>query len=192
MGKLGFYYDNTLCAGCRACQVACKDRNDLKVGILYRAVRDFETGKFPNPGFYHYSGTCNHCAEPKCVKGCPTGAMHVAEDGTVQHDKDLCIGCRYCIWNCPYSVPQYLEEKNIVGKCDSCKDLRDQGEETVCVTACDMRALKFGDLDELTAKYGSSLVKELPILPLANITEPSLLIKPRAAALVPYYVPKEV
>jgi len=192
MAKLGFYYDNTLCTGCRNCQVACKDKNDLKVGITFRSVRDFETGKFPMPGFYHYSGTCNHCADPKCVKGCPTGAMYVAEDGTVQHDDNLCVGCKYCVWNCPYSVPQYIEEAGIVSKCNACKDLRDQGEQPVCVMTCDMRALKFGDLDELTTKYGPGLVKELPILPSASITNPSVVIKPRNAALATSYVRKEV
>lgn len=182
MGKLGFYFNQESCTGCRACQMACKDKNNLDVGTLFRHVRTFETGKYPNVGLYQYSATCNHCAEPKCVKGCPTRAMHIAEDGTVQHDKELCVGCRYCTWNCPYAVPQYIEKLNIIRKCDSCKDLRDQGQNPVCVDACNMRVLEWGDLEELKAKYKDT-VSDLPILPRSTITNPSLLIKPRTAAL---------
>ena len=76
MGKLGFYFDSTLCIGCRTCQVACKDKNGLPAGISYRVVRSFETGDYPRPGFYHYSGACNHCFSPACVASCPVGAIH--------------------------------------------------------------------------------------------------------------------
>ncbi len=192
MGKLGFYIDMTACIGCKTCQMACKDKNDLEIGIIFRRVKTFETGKYPNPGVYHYSGSCNHCTEAKCVKGCPTGAMHYGEDKTVQHDPELCIGCKYCTWNCPYSVPQYRESKNIVGKCDMCMDLRKAGENPACVDACVMRCLKIGDLDELEKEYGFDLVSDLPILPPSDITEPSLLIKPKVIALDSNYKEKEV
>jgi len=190
--RLGFYFDSRACIGCRACQIACKDRNDLGVGVLFRKVSTFETGTYPTAQTYHYSGTCNHCAEAKCVKGCPTGAMHFAEDGTVQHDKNKCIGCRYCVWNCPYGVPQFIKETGIVGKCDSCKDFRENGNNPVCVDACVMRCLDFGDLDKLSAKYGIDLVKKLPILPSADITDPSILIKPKKSALNSQYKERQV
>ena len=187
MGQLGFYFNMVECMGCKACQIACKDKNDLKVGELFRKVLNFECGVYPNVGGFYLSVSCNHCAEAKCVRGCPTGAMHYAEDGTVQHNKDLCIGCRYCVCNCPYSVPQYLEDKNIVGKCDACKDLRDAGENPACVDACPMRTLKFGDLDELKRQYGPDLVSEITVLPLAEVTKPSLLMKANIYALDPSY-----
>lgn len=192
MTKLGFYYDMEYCIGCRVCQIACKDKNNLRVGENYRKMRTFETGAYPKPGLFSYSDTCNHCAEAKCVKGCPTGAMHYGDDGTVQHDAEMCIGCQYCVWNCPYSVPQYLEEKNVVGKCDFCKDLRDKGENPACVDACTTRVLKWGDIDELRTEHdGENLVSELPILPAASITKPSILIKPRAIALQTDYREKK-
>lgn len=192
MGQKGFFHDSVVCTGCKACQIACKDKNDLKVGELFRKVYDFEGGIHPNVWGYSLSLGCNHCAEAKCVKGCPTGAMHFAEDGTVQHDKELCIGCKYCIWNCPYSVPHYFEEKNVVGKCDSCKELRDAGQNPACVDACPMRCLKFGDLEELAAEYGEGLVNELPVLPPASKTKPSILIKPKSEALDPNNKKREV
>jgi len=191
MGRLGFYFDMTKCSGCRACQVACKDRNNLKVGQLFRKVYTYETGKFPNPGFYNFSATCNHCANAKCVSGCPTKAMHYGDDGTVQHDIDKCIGCQYCVWNCPYGAPQYLEDLGKSRKCDACKDLRDAGGNPVCVDACNMRVIEFGDLDELRAKHaGEELVSTIAVLPDESITEPSLLIKPRPCAFLDNYKQK--
>lgn len=192
MAKKGFYFDMNYCIGCRTCQVACKDKNSLEVGVLFRHVRSFESSKFPKPGFYHYSGTCNHCEQPKCVDACPTGAMYIAEDETVQHDDKKCIGCKNCIWNCPYGNPQYIEESGVVRKCDSCKDLRDAGGNPACVDACIMRCLDFGEMDQLAAKHGSGAVADLPILPSSKITSPSLLVKPKASAHDPKYKETEV
>ena len=182
---LGFYYNQNACSGCRACQTSCKDRNDLKVGQLYRHVRTFETGVYPTATMYHYAGTCNHCDNPACVRVCPTAAMQKAEDGTVQHDDDRCIGCGSCKLACPYDVPVMLDDLGIVGKCDACKPFRDRGLNPVCVDACNMRALDFGDLDELRSKYGADSVQELPVLPSSSMTGPNTLITPYAAALDP-------
>lgn len=189
---LGFYFDVNMCIGCRTCQVACKDRNRLDVGILFRKVRSYETNVYPDATMYHYSGACNHCEEAKCVKGCPTGAMHFTADGTVQHDRSKCVGCKYCIWNCPYSVPQFIEETGVVGKCDSCKDLRDAGQNPACVDSCIMRCLDFGEIDQLKAKYGPDLVNKLPILPAADITNPHVLIKPKSCSMQRGFREKEV
>lgn len=192
MGRLGFYFDSRICIGCRTCQIACKDKNDLDVGANFRKVHTFETGKFPTAKFYHFSRSCNHCADAKCVKGCPTGAMHYGADGTVQHDNTVCIGCRYCTWNCPYAAPQYLEEKGVIGKCNSCIDLRDAGQNPVCVDACPMRCIKFGDIDALEAEYGPGTVREIASIADASITDPSLVIYPKACALDPMFTEVEV
>ncbi|MFA5536525.1 MAG: 4Fe-4S dicluster domain-containing protein [Bacillota bacterium] len=183
MTRLGFYFDMTSCVGCRTCEIACKDKNNLQVGIVFRQVSTFETGSFPNPGVFHYSGACNHCANPKCVEGCPTGAMHISDDGTIQHDSDKCIGCRYCVWNCPYGAPKFIPETGKVAKCDSCKDLRDKGENPACVDACMMRALEWGDIDELKRKHaGEELTNDLPILETSTISEPALIINIKPVA----------
>lgn len=192
MGRKGFYFDMTSCIGCRTCQMACKDKNNLKVGIVFRRVRNFETGAYPNPNSYNYSSTCNHCANPKCVEGCPTGAMYIAEDKTVQHNSDKCIGCRYCVWNCPYGVPQFDKEIGKVRKCNMCKDLTDKGDNPACVDACVMRCLKWGDLEELKAVYGNASVSDLPILPKSSITNPLILIRPKTIAMQKDFRQKEV
>ena len=180
---LAFYFDMTRCVGCRACQVACKDKNRLDVGMIWRRARTYETGEFPKVAMYNYASTCNHCGHPACVTVCPTGAMYKAEDGTVIHDDAMCIGCQSCMNICPYGVPQFDEEKSIVRKCDACASLRAKGQKPACVDACPSRALDFGEPDELVAKYGEDLVSDLAILPDSSMTGPNVLIKAKPCAL---------
>ena len=183
MPQLGFYYDMTLCTSCKVCQIACNDKNNLEVGTLFRKVHDTEGGTFPKAWSYHISIACNHCAEPKCVKNCPTGALHKREiDGIVLVDKQKCIGCKMCTWSCPYGAPKYLEKEGKAGKCDFCVDLIDKGEDPACVASCNMRVLKYGDIEELRKKYnkGTTDVKGLPD---SGITHPSLVINPNKEAL---------
>lgn len=78
---VGFYFDMTRCIGCRACQVACKDKNRLEVGTLYREVHSFTVGKFPEVRSYSHTFGCNHCEDAICLKNCPTGAIYKAADG---------------------------------------------------------------------------------------------------------------
>lgn len=191
MTQLGFFFDMTACGGCKTCQIACIDKNDLKPGMLFRKVNGFEGGKFPKPWIYYLSTTCNHCERPKCVEGCPTQAMHKLENGIVAHDKDKCIGCRYCVWSCPYGVPQFNEEIGRVSKCDMCKDLLEKGENPACVDSCTMRAIHWGDIEELKAKFGAESVKDLPVLPDFSKTKPSVFIKPKAEAFNREFTLKE-
>ncbi len=185
MAKYGFYFDNASCCGCRSCQVACKDKNDLDIGVLFRRVVTYETGVYPTADRFHHSAACNHCSSPACVANCPTGTMYIddADGGTVQHNDDECIGCQSCVKSCPYSVPTFIEEAGIARKCDACIGLRQAGEKPACVATCWTRALDFGDVEELEAKYGSGLVRELPFIPEASHTEPSTLIRSRESAL---------
>jgi len=179
---LGFYFDMTRCVGCRACQVACKDKNNLDVGTILRNAKTYSVGKFPKVKTYSYSASCNHCENPACAAACPTGATYKAEDGTVVHDESLCIGCQACVAACPYGAPKYVPEKKKVTKCDACAYLRAKGMNPACVDACPSRALEFGDLDELRAKYGDDLVSDITILPDSALTCPNVLIKAKDIA----------
>lgn len=184
MGRLGFYFDMTRCIGCRACQVACKDKNRLEVGVIFRNAHTYSVGHYPTVRCYSYSGTCYHCAEPACVERCPTGATYVAEDGVVLHDDERCTGCATCTNACPYGNPKILPDKNIAAKCDSCKALRDAGGNPACVDACPQRALAFGDID--TMKDGQGVEQlALAALPPSATTQPSLVIRVKEAALDP-------
>lgn len=182
--RKGFYFDESACVGCHTCQVACIEAHDVPRDVFFRRVSSLTTGVYPNASMFHVSLACNHCEMPACVANCPTGAMAIdEEDGTVQHDDEQCIGCQTCVQSCPYEAPQYREDLKIVQKCDGCLRFREQGEEPVCVAACTMRALKFGDIDELRSTYGADCVSELPCLPSADTTHPSLIMRANAAAL---------
>src|SRR5690554_4063714 len=175
MSQMGFYINVAECIGCKTCTVACKDKSDLEVGRNFRRVYSFEEGSFPKPIMWHVSVSCNHCENPACVDGCPTGALHKTDDeGIVLINQDVCAGCQYCEWNCPYGAPQYNEEAGRMTKCDTCIDLREQGEDPVCVSSCIMRAIEFGPIDELRAKYGDNA--DIKGLPSSSITNPNLVI----------------
>ena len=182
---LGFYFDMNRCIGCRACAVACKDKNRLdgdSLGINLRNAITYSAGKFPNVKCFSYSGACNHCEDPNCIKVCASGALYKAEDGTVILDSSLCVGDQKCVGACPYRAPQFDEAAGITRKCDACASLRAKGEPPACVAACPMRALDFGEEEELKAKYGDDLVSDLAVLPDSKITGPHVWIKAKEFA----------
>ena len=180
---LCFYFDMNSCIGCKTCQVACKDKNDLPIGTLFRNIKSFEVGTFPAVDAFHVSLTCNHCENPACVANCPTGAMYKTEEGPVLHDDEMCIGCGTCVASCPYGVPKLLEDKGISGKCDTCIGIRKDGYDPQCVAACPMRALEFGELEDLLAKHPDAVpLATMPFMPESD-TVPTTLISPKAVDL---------
>lgn len=188
--QLGFVHESQNCTGCKACQVACKDKHDNEVGENFRRVSEYEGGGFAKSGdgyvqnvyTYSISVSCNHCADPKCVKNCPSGAMKKdPKTGIVSVDQDLCIGCGYCAWSCPYGAPQMNKKKGVMGKCDMCKDLLAEGKDPVCVAACPLRLLHCGDIEELKKKYkGVQATKNMPD---PSVTNPSLIVVPHKNSL---------
>lgn len=188
--QLGFYFDANRCTGCKACQIACKDKSDLPVGVTWRRVAEFIGGSWvenPDGSYnhsvfaYYTSVACNHCENPLCVQVCPTQALWKRdEDGIVQVDASKCIGCRYCEWACPYGAPQFNEQIGVMTKCNFCVDYIDAGAPPACVAACPSRALEFGDIEELRAQHGE--LAEVAPLPEASITQPNLVIAPHHGA----------
>lgn len=184
VARKGFFFNQRNCVGCKTCQIACKDKNDLDVGVLFRHVTDYEVGTYPQVKAFHYAATCNHCEHPACISVCPNAAMYLdEEDGTIQHNDEKCIGCQYCVKACPYGVPQYITSLQKVHKCDACIGLRSGGEQPACVAACPMRALEFGVIDDVRVAHADA-VNELVFLPSATRTNPSVAIAPKAAALM--------
>lgn len=175
--SVGFHFDMTRCTGCRACQVACQDKNRLEVGTVFRNAHSYTVGDYPDVMGYSYSYSCNHCEDPACMKKCPTGAIYKADDGTVIIDQDVCEGKQKCIKACPYSVPVLLSSGK-ANKCDGCYAIRQAGG----VGACPNRALDFGDVNDMIAKYGSDFVNEIAVLPSADETQPNTMINAKDAA----------
>ena len=119
---------------------------------------------------------------------CPTGAITKNDDGTVVRDAEACIGCSSCVNACPFGHPAIDETTGLSVKCDGCAAWREAGYLPACVEACPYRALDFGDVDELAAKYGADLVHTLPAIGEGE-TGPSTLIKARPVALTDAGVP---
>jgi anaerobic dimethyl sulfoxide reductase subunit B (iron-sulfur subunit) len=184
--QLGFYVDIARCTGCKACQVACKDKSNLPLGVRWRRVFQYEGGEWiegqdglmiPSSLYaYFVSSACAHCENPICAEVCPAQAISKREDGIVLIDQDKCIGCRYCSWACPYGAPQFNEAVGTMTKCNMCYDLVDKGERPACVEACPYRAMDFGQLDELRQKYGE-FADPAP-LPDPSLTNPAVVYNP--------------
>lgn len=176
MKQIGFYFNMNQCLGCKSCQVACKDKNNLEEGVFFRRVTSRQIMIDGKLQWVNFSGSCNHCKRSACTVACPTGAMYKSEDGTVLHDRGKCIGCGSCVSNCPYGAPFISPKGGYAQKCNACQDIRAEGKMPACVAACPTHALRFGDFEELCEKYGSEAVYQIPILPDQSSTLPSLLI----------------
>jgi anaerobic dimethyl sulfoxide reductase subunit B (iron-sulfur subunit) len=191
-----FSFDASACSGCKACQVACKDKNLLPLGVLWRRIYEVGGGEWTHSGnswtstvyAYTLSMACNHCVHPKCAGVCPVDAFSVREDGIVLLDSSKCIGCGYCAWACPYGAPQYDPTTGCMTKCNLCYDNLDANLPPACVSACPMRVLDLADQSELEAR-GLRYQAEFP-MPTTSRTEPRVYVKPHPAASLATHPPQ--
>ena len=202
-----FIFDARACSGCKACQEACKDKNGLPAGVLWRQVIEVSGGEWRRTGnggrnssgpwennvfAYNLSLACNHCVYPKCAGVCPVDAYSVRLDGIVLLDSSRCMGCGYCAWACPYGAPQYDAEQGVMTKCNFCYDSLEAGLPPSCVAACPLRVLDYGAVEEPNATQGYQVLWQLPgtehpfPLPDYSRTEPHLAIKPHPGMSYPF------
>jgi formate dehydrogenase iron-sulfur subunit len=165
------------CTACRGCQIQCKNWNQLEaektvnLGTYenppdltfntYNRIR-FQENKLSGGGveWWFFSQRCFHCENAACVIVCPVGAITYGELGNVVIDQEKCIGCKYCVENCPFGIPRYSPLYNKSSKCHLCFDRITNGLQPACTHTCPADALRFGDLDELTA-LGKERVEKL-------------------------------
>jgi len=164
-------YDATKCIACRACQVACKQWNELEAeettnrgsyenppdlsASTWNKIRFIETEREGELNWLFARRACMHCTEASCAQVCPTGAISHDKGGFVIIDQGWCIGCGYCVLACPFHVPHKDESSGTARKCTSCIDRRSNGLEPACVKTCPTGALKYGDREQLIAEAAS-------------------------------------
>ena len=146
--QLAFRVDLDACTGCKACVTACHSLNGLEADEAWRAVGEMSCGEGPTATIQTVTTACHHCADPACLRGCPAQAYEKEEaTGVVVHLDDACIGCQYCLLECPYDAPKYRPDLGIVRKCDMCLGRLAQGEAPACVQGCPTGAISIEAVD---------------------------------------------
>ncbi|MDI6888068.1 MAG: 4Fe-4S dicluster domain-containing protein [Methanocellales archaeon] len=154
-----FLPDLERCIRCGGCEVACKQENNVPIGIRRIRVVTINEGV---PGEKNIPMPCMHCDDPPCVEACPTKALSKREDGIVLNDKSKCIGCGYCSWACPFGAPQFLGGlpftlSGKMDKCTFCVLPFEGGEQKEpkprCAAFCSTKALLAGDASEINEVY---------------------------------------
>jgi formate dehydrogenase iron-sulfur subunit len=169
--RMGFFTDTSVCIGCKACEVACKEWNSVPedglefTGMSYDNTQGLGADTWRHVAFIEQdkpvgnadsgvrwlmaSDVCKHCTHAACLDVCPTGSLFRTEFGTVVVQEDICNGCGYCVPACPYGVIDQRKEDGRVWKCTLCYDRIGDGLEPACAKACPTDSIQYGPLDEL-------------------------------------------
>lgn len=182
--KMKFYCDESLCIDCNGCVVACKEAHELDVGINRRRVITINEG-IENLEM-SLSVACMHCTDAPCKEACPKDCFYIRDDGIVLHDKGSCVGCKYCLYACPFGAPQFPEEKygyaGVMDKCTMCaggpvetyssteyhyygQNRMAEGKVPMCAAMCSTKALVVGDSDSILKIYEDRKKADSPSVP---------------------------
>jgi DMSO reductase iron-sulfur subunit len=158
MTQYAILLDLDKCVGCHSCTVACKVENDVQLGRFWSKVHQIgPSGTFPDVDMYFLPVLCQHCADPECVRVCPTAASYKRDDGIILVDHDICIGCQYCVLACPYGVRVFNEEEGVIEKCTLCAHLIERDDQPACVKTCVGKARIFGDIDDPESEISQAI-----------------------------------
>ncbi|GAA0567536.1 formate dehydrogenase FDH3 subunit beta [Caenispirillum bisanense] len=178
MAKMAFICDSERCIECNACVTSCKNEHEVPWGMNRRRVITLQDGQ---AGERSISMACMHCNDAPCAAVCPTDCFYRTEDGVVLHNKDLCIGCGYCFYACPFGAPQYPQTTafGTRGKMDKCTfcaggpedettaegygkygtNRLAEGKLPLCAEMCSTRALIGGDIEVLADIYTERVLR---------------------------------
>lgn len=167
-GEVAKLIDVTSCIGCKACQVACSEWNDLRTEVghnvgVYDNPADLKADQWTVMRFTEYENKetnrlewlirkdgCMHCDDPGCLKACPSpGAIIQYTNGIVDFHEENCIGCGYCIAGCPFNIPRISQKDHKAYKCSLCSDRVAVGQEPACVKTCPTGAIRFGTKEDM-------------------------------------------
>jgi formate dehydrogenase iron-sulfur subunit len=165
--------DVTKCIGCEECVKACREVNHLpreKPWRWLKSITDLSSARWTTivrvdseKGDRFLRKHCRHCLQPACVEACIVGALKKTPEGPVIYDKDMCIGCRYCMVACPWEIPRYSWEDTVpyIQKCNLCYErVKDEGKQPACVEACPVKATIFGEREDLLTEAHRRLEAE--------------------------------
>ena len=181
--RMGFFTDTSVCIGCKACEVACKEWNAVPedgiqlTGMSYDNTTELSGSTWRHVAFIEQSAVttapgggsdagvrwlmssdvCKHCTEAGCLDVCPTGALMRTEFGTVVVQDDVCNGCGYCVPACPFGVIGRREDDGGAHKCTLCYDRIGEGMTPACAKACPTESIQFGPVDELRERAAARL-----------------------------------
>ena len=144
----GFVINNESCIGCHACSTACKSENEVPLGVNRTWVKYTEIGEHPESKRQFQVTRCNHCENPPCVRICPVTAMYQREDGIVEFDPEVCIGCKACMQACPYDAIHIDPDNGTAAKCHYCAHRTEVGLEPACVVVCPTHSIIAGDMND--------------------------------------------
>jgi formate dehydrogenase iron-sulfur subunit len=167
--QMGFFTDTSVCIGCKACEVACKQWNQLPAdgfnftGKSYDNTERLDSTTWRHVAFKEQIGetgsrwlmmsdVCKHCEDAPCLKSCPTGALIYNEFGNVYLQADICNGCGYCVSACPFGVLGRNEQDGHAHKCTLCYDRQKDGMTPACAKSCPTESIQFGPVHELREK----------------------------------------
>ncbi len=186
--RMGFFTDTSICIGCKACEVACKEWNQVPedglnwTGFSHDNTQGLSADTWRHVAFVEQrvpvgahepnfqregegfrwlmaSDVCKHCTHAACLDVCPTGAIFRTEFGTVVVQEDICNGCGYCVPACPYGVLDKREDDGRIFKCTLCYDRLGVGQEPACAKACPTDSIQFGELAELRERAGDRVTQ---------------------------------
>jgi formate dehydrogenase iron-sulfur subunit len=166
--RVGFFTDTSVCIGCKACEVACKEWNHVPEDGLNWTGKSYDNTEALGASTWRHvafieqrvpdtegmrwlmaSDVCKHCTSAACLEVCPTGSLFRTEFGTVVVQEDICNGCGYCVSACPFGVIDRREEDGRAWKCTLCYDRLKDDREPACAQACPTDSIQFGELDDL-------------------------------------------
>lgn len=140
--------DSKKCLNCKACVVTCRAEYHVPLEHSRNRINEEHRGTWPDLAATFEPEQCHHCANPSCVRVCPTGASYQRDDGIVLIREEDCIGCRYCMIACPYEARFFREDKGVVEKCTLCVGRLDRGKQPACVETCPSKARMVGDVTD--------------------------------------------